>query len=493
MTGFWQTLSRSARAGLLAGFLAIVLLAGLMGWWLLRPSYQVLFGDLKPQDAAAMTAELDRLKIPYRLGEGGDAILVDQASVHQTRLKLMGKDMPLHGAVGFELFNNTDFGMTEFAQKINYQRALQGELTRTILALAEVRDVRVHLAFPEQGLFRQAAVRAKAAVTLTLRQGQALRPEQISGVQRLVAAATPGMVPADVTVVDNRGVALSRLPGEGAEDGATAGHARLDLKKETENHLSRKAGLVLERSLGPGQALASVDVTLDMDQVRTSTESVLAAPAGRNDRAAGVVVRERESVRDSGAAPLDARAAAGAGAGGSSVQREVDYQVGRRVQQVVGQPGAIQRIQVLAVVRRRLDGVQLEQVRRMVAAAVGAVPERGDTVVVQPFVAERAEVDESAFRGKPEEETDAPAAPRARTAAGASTGPAQEGPAQQYIRIVAAMALLAALAAVAAVLLRRHRTAGPAASRALSEEERLMALARIQAWMQGEARPGSGR
>lgn len=116
---FWASLSRSAKTGLIAGMLAIALMTGLTAWWLLRADYQVLFADLKPQDAQAMTAELERLKIPYRLEENGSAILVDKEMVHATRIKLMGKDLPLHGAVGLELFSNSDFGMSEFAQKVN--------------------------------------------------------------------------------------------------------------------------------------------------------------------------------------------------------------------------------------------------------------------------------------------------------------------------------------------------------------------------------------
>ncbi len=145
---FWQGLTRGARFGLVAGVLAIMLVTAILAWWLLHTEYQALFTDLKPQDAQAMTTELERLKVPYRLGDNGTSILVDKATVHATRIKLMGKELPLQGAVGLELFNNTDFGMTEFAQKINYQRALQGELIRTIQSLSEVREVRVLLALP---------------------------------------------------------------------------------------------------------------------------------------------------------------------------------------------------------------------------------------------------------------------------------------------------------------------------------------------------------
>ncbi|GAB2591441.1 flagellar basal-body MS-ring/collar protein FliF [Ramlibacter solisilvae] len=376
---FWSSLAPAARAGFVAGVVLVVTLTAGAAAWVLRTDYQVLFTDLKPQDTALMVAELDRMKVPYRIGADGNTISVDGAVVHATRLKLMGKDIPLHGAAGFELFNNADFGMTEFAQKVNYQRALQGEITRTILALSEVRDARVHLAMPEEGLFKRATSRAKAAITLSLKTGQSLRPEQITGIQRLVAAAVPGIVAQDVTIVDRQGVALTRVTAaEGEQDGA--GSNRLDLKRDTERLLARKATEVLEGAFGSGQVLASVDVTLNMDLVRVTTEDVIGAPGRSGQSSAGVIVRERESARDVGP-PLGGRTDAGGRA--SNSQREVEYQVGRRVEQVATQPGAIRRLQVVAVVRQPMDDKQIEQMRTLVAAAVGAMPERGDSVVVQ--------------------------------------------------------------------------------------------------------------
>lgn len=376
----WQGLTQRARAGLVAGVVLIAIATAGAAWWIFHTEYQVLFADLKPQDAQAMTTELERQKIPYRLGDAGTSILVDKNTVHATRIKLMGKELPLQGAVGLELFNNTDFGMTEFAQKINYQRALQGELTRTIQSLAEVREVRVLLALPEQGLFKQATSKATASITLNMRQGQALRPEQVLGVQRLVAAAVPGMAVQDVTIVDSHGVALTRHDAGNADGEATS--ARLDLKRDTEAYLARKAGAVLDRSFGPGQALASVDVTLNMDQIRTTTEDVLPAASRAGLQSTGVVVRERETLRDGGST-LDTRVSDGSGPRGGSAQRDVEYAVGRRVEQVVSQPGSIRRVQVVAVVRKALDTTQEEQLRKLIAAAVGASLERGDTVVVQ--------------------------------------------------------------------------------------------------------------
>jgi len=456
MNLWWHALGRRAQASLVAGAVAILLFVAHAAWWLLRPDRAVLFSDLRAQDAALLAAELDKLKLPYAVADNGSTLLVERSQVHATRMKLMGKDLPLHGAVGFELFNNGDFGMTEFAQKVNFQRALQGELTRTILTFPEVQDARVHLALPEQGLFKPVSARPKAAITLVLRPGAALRSEQVSGIQRLVAAAVPGLAAAEVTIVDQQGLALSRAAEAGEEGGA-----RLDLKRETENYLSRKAGAVLERAFGPGQALASVDATLNMEQVRVTTEDVIAAPDGRGGPAAGVLVRERESARDTSAP--EPRGADARGSRGSSVQRDVEYQAGRRVEQVVGQPGSIRRLQVVAVLRPVLAAAQQEQVRQLVAAAVGASFERGDTVVVQSFATAAAPVAP-------------PVAPREESVRGADVQP---WPA--WIAGSAAVLLVLVLM----LALRGRRPASVPA--ALDEQQRRLALRRVEAWLQEPA------
>lgn len=468
-------LTPQARWGLAVGAAAILAGTIATGYWLLRTERQVLFADLRPQDAALMVAELDKLKIDYRMSDDGSAILVDQAIVHATRMKLLGKEMPLHGAAGFELFNNGDFGMTEFAQKINYQRALQGEITRTILSLAEVREARVHLALPEEGLFKRASSKPKASITLSLKAGQALRPDQVSGIQRLVAGAVPGIAPQDVTIVDQQGVALTRL-AQGENEAAEGGSSRLDLKRDMEKLLARKATDVLERAFGAGQAMASVDVTLNMDHVRVTTEDVIGAPAPSGHAPAGVIVRERETLRDVGAplAPQDAARA-------SNSQREIEYQVGRRVEQVVTQPGAVKKIQVAAVVRTGLDTQQLEHARALVAAAVGGVTERGDSIVVQSL---------RAF------DPGADSRPAANLPATPVTAAANDVP-PAVPAVTGTDALAAATAALllaAALWIGRGRLRRARGMRAptLSEAERQLVATQLRLWLdqsrQGEAR-----
>ena len=481
---FWEGLGKGARVGLVAGTVAIAGATVAMGWWALRIEYQVLFAELSPQDAAAMTTELDRLKVPYRLGDEGTAILVDKEQVYPTRMKLMGKDLPLHGAVGFELFNNSDFGMTEFAQKINYQRALQGEITRTILSLAQVKDARVLLVLPEQGLFKQATSKAKASITVAMKPGQSLRPEQVVGMQRLVSASVPGIAAQDVTVLDQNGLAISRNVSADGE-GEGGGSGRLDLKKEIENYLSRKAGDVLDRTFGPGQAMASVDVVLNSEKAQITTEDLVVPPA-RSGQVTGVVVRERETLRETGA-PLESRTADGAASGRSgSSQREIEYAVGRRVEQVVSQPGSIRKLQAVAVVRAPLDPAQQEQIRRVVAASVGASFERGDTVVVHTLAAAGAPSPANAAEAEALIGEAAPVNFRASRRAARSTDNGADLAFQPWM----AGAFLAGLVIVAAGLLLAGRRASAQRARAdapLTPAQREAALAKVQAWMGADA------
>jgi flagellar M-ring protein FliF len=496
LNGFFSEQRTGARLGLIIGAAIIVAATVAGGWFLMRTDYQVLFADLSPQDVAAMTGELDRLKVPYVVeadeghpDAGASTILVDRNDVYRTRLKLMSKDIPLHGAVGFELFNNSDLGMTEFVQKINLQRALQGELTRTILSLSQVRDARVLLAMPEQGLFKQASSRPTASVTLSMKAGQRLRPDQVSGVQRLVAAAIPGVLAQDVTIVDQSGVALTRSAADAA-DPESAGSARLDLKQDTENYLARKATAVLDRALGAGAATTSVDVTLNMDRVQTNTEEVLGAPGKAGDAPVGLISKERESTHDIGAPVMPDNGTAGRGAQGGSNQHEVEYALGRRVEQVINQPGSIKHMQVAVVVHRSLSAAQLEQLKQTVGAAVGASFDRGDAVVVQStdgFLA--ASHAPAAFAG----EGDAAAAARAGSAVDASSAMAvathasHRAAVSNWMLMLLALLGLALLAALAGVLIPRRTSEG--AARRLSDAERELALAKLRVWLAEEGLP----
>lgn len=453
-----NSLSTGARVALGAALLAVVGAMIAAAAWILRDDRQPLFTELEARDAAAIAAELERMKVPYTVADDGATILVDGGSVHATRLKVMGKGVDLKGTVGFEIFNNTDFGMTEFAQRINYQRALQGELARTIGALAEVKSARVHLVLPEQGLMRRNAVKPKASVSLTMRGGERLQPEQIQGIQRLVAAAVAEMEPAAVTVLDQQGVALSRR----AEAEAESGGPRLEAKREFEAYLGRKVGAVLDQAFGPGRGIVSVDVALDYDQVKVTREEVVPGGSGRE----GAVVRRRESVQG---ATMVAGAVPAADSGRETYRRpgatttEVEYQHGRRVEQTVSAPGSVRRISVGVLLPRDIAPADAKSLTQVIAMTVGLDAARGDAIAFS-WVGEQ-------------QASRAPAPPAAAPKAEA---PRRNGPLPRYPDApwiaAAALALLGALGLVALARRRGSR------ARELSPQQREEVLSRVKTW-----------
>jgi flagellar M-ring protein FliF len=474
MLEMWQRLDTRARAGLMIGCAVVLLAVGMLAVWAYRPDYQVLFADMAPRDAAAMAAELEKMKTPYQLADNGNTILVPKDLVYKTRLKLMGKDVPLHGAVGFEVFNNADFGMTDFVQKVNYQRAIQGELTRTILAIDEVQSARVHLALPEQGLFKKAANKPKASVTVTMKPGRVLESAQVAGIQRLVAASVPEIVAADVTVLDQHGVALTRPAGaDGMLDGAT----QLDSKRSAEDYINKKVAQVLDQTFGPGEAIASVDLVLNLDQTKVTTDEVLPSRKASEDAAAaGVVVRERHTIREGEGGPAAAPGGAKA-AGLETTTAEAEYQVGRRVEQVAVAPGAVRRMTIAVVVKRGLTEEQRAHLREVVALAAGLTPARGDAIVVSTI--------DSLVTGEPP--APAPAGPTASADATPPEPQHARSATQSAPDAAWWIAALLGLAVVAGAVVVRSRVRRAQARPRLDDAQRARLVAEVRQWIQAPA------
>lgn len=393
----------------------------------------------------------------------------------------------MRGAVGFEVFNNADFGMTDFVQKVNYQRAIQGELTRTILSIEDVQSARVHLAIPEQGMFKKTVSKSKASVTLVMKPGYTLASEQIAGIQRLVAASVPDVMANDVTVLDQHGIALTRVA---SADGATdSGLAQLDSRRSVEEYLLRKVTQVLDRTFGPGGAIASVDVALNLDQSRVTTEDVLPAKSTAGDGSpTGVVVRERQTVRGDGTG--GAAGARDAQSGASSVV-ESDYQVGRRVEHLVTAPGSTRRLTIAVVVRKPLSDAQAEKLKELIGLATGLDSQRGDAIAVvsmdrfaTPVESGVASQEPTSTAAAPDDR--APAAAKAR--ATEQVSPARgglRGLPQAMVMAVAA-ALVMFVLATGALCFRRfwrdRRGHGPQAQR-LSATDRERLLLEVRQWV----------
>ena len=390
---WWNDAANSTKIGFGIGVFCILgLLVGGI-YWVFHDDYQVLFTDLNPQDASAMVSELEKAKTPYRLENDGASIFVPKDIVYKTRLKLMGQNVTLHGGVGFEIFNTSDFGMTEFAQKVNYQRALQGELSRTIMAFDEVKHARVHLVMTDSGLFKKNKVKPKASVTLIMKPDASLKPEQVAGIQRLIAASVPEIETTGVTILGHQGIALSKNP---KSDNDAAGNQydmadnlaqQLEVKKLAENHLSKKLNDVLEKALGANQAIISVDISLNYDQVKVTQENVLGAD-NKTGEATGIIVRKRQSQNSQSMQPNDLPAQAAeskrssAASSSGNTNMEIDYQTGRRIEQIVSTPGSVRRISIGVLVPNAHSEEKLRTIKEIVEMTAGIDPERGDAVAV---------------------------------------------------------------------------------------------------------------
>ena len=374
---YWGALSARQRIGLSGGFGLILVATVALAVWLLRDPMVPLAADLNAERMNALTQELDRAKIGYQIGDGGDAVSVPQSQLGRARAAAASGQFGVPASVGLELFKDNDFSGTDFAQRINYQRALQGELTRTIQSVAGVRSARVHVILPDAGLFKRNAAKASAAVSLAMHPGKLLTRSQVRGLQRLVAASVPEIRIDDVVVLDESGASLTRAAGDVEGDMSSA---QLDLKRQADEYLEGKLTRLLEEIVPHGTASLSVDTELDYKQLRITTEEPIASqgPKGE-DRAAGVLVKERQSQRGRAAGPQQA---AGDAAEADSTDWEYEYKVGHRMEQTLSTPGSIKRVSVAVALQGAPADLSSAAVEDLVAHAVGINRARGDSVAV---------------------------------------------------------------------------------------------------------------
>ena len=374
--GLWQRLGSLGRWSLSAGIVLCAALAGLVLWWAMHTDYQVLFANLEESDASAVVTALKAQKIPYRLDDTRGTISVPAGQVYATRLALMSGNVPLTGGVGFEIFDRQGLGATEQSQRVAYQRALQGELARTIGALEPVRQARVLLVLPESTLFKRDQQKPRAAVSLILRNNARLLDEQVTGVQRLVAASVAGMDVNQVVVTDQRGVTLS-APDAGLLDSAAAG-TRLKLKTQFEDYFAGKIYTMLEKVVGPGKAIVTVDAALNFDQI-TRTLQTLVPLDGSDASKGGGLLRRHEAHSRANTTPDNVDTARG----NDVTSSDFEYEFGKRIEQVAAAPGALAHLSVSLIVPGTMTAERETRLQQLIRAAVGIDTTRGDTVVVE--------------------------------------------------------------------------------------------------------------
>jgi flagellar M-ring protein FliF len=270
----WKHLGLNQKITILAGFTVLVAAISCMLYFSSRPSYRLLYAGLTLQDAAAAREKLEDYKIAVELRDSGHAIYVPAGDVYRGRLMLASAGIPKDPSTGFELFEQPKFGLTDFAQKVNYQRALQGELERTINAMDGIASARVLLAMPQERMFGTSAKERKgsASVMLNLRPGFSISQAQVRSVTQIVGSAVPGLTSRDITVTDQTGRLLSQRK-DGDEEELTAANDQIETQERVEAILARKAQEMLDTALGAGRSIVKVAATLDFSRIDKRNET----------------------------------------------------------------------------------------------------------------------------------------------------------------------------------------------------------------------------
>ncbi len=370
-----------------------------------QPEYAVLFSDLKPADAQTIVEKLKSKNVQYKLTNNGTAVSVPSERVSELRLEMASVGALAGGHVGFDIFDRTTFGATEFTQQVNYQRAIEGELAKTLEGMDEVDSVRVHITQPHESIYADKTERAKASVMMRMRQGKVLSRERTEAVVGLVASAVEGLDPADVAVMDTQGRLLSSS-SHGAKGAGDAGtfSSHLEASRKFEAETAARIVSLLEPISGIGHVRSDVAADLDFSEIeqteekydpksqviRSQQSSQEARNAGSNG--SGNVAGVRASDPTVATPPAVNNATS---SGDQRTAATTNYEIDKTVKHTIGGGGRITRLSVSVVVDyKQVAGVatarteeELKKMQGLIAAAVGIDEKRGDQIVVQtiPF------------------------------------------------------------------------------------------------------------
>lgn len=423
----------------IAALIAIVVASVL---WARQPDYRVLFSNLSEKDGGAIITALEQQNIPHKFSDSSGAILVPASRVHEVRLRLASQGMPRGGSVGFEIMETPKFGLSQFAEQVNYQRALEGELARTIQSVGAVQAARVHLAIPKPSVFVREAQKPTASVLLTLYPGRALDPAQVAGISHLVSSSVPQMTMGSVTVLDQNGTLLSQLKSNLTEAGLDP--AQIKYVREIETSIIKRVEDILKPVLGEQNFRVQIAADIDFSLTEQTAESYRPNNTPENSVIRSQQTAESASVSGStggvpgalsnqppvpATAPLTTPAVGGvsvqaakpgdligrieaagvtaplAAAGqpiNTTKNSTINYEVDKTIRHTKQAMGAVRRLSAAVVVNHRkemgkdgkplskaLPEPELKQINDLVREAMGFSQERGDTLSIAntPFTA----------------------------------------------------------------------------------------------------------
>ena len=426
MPEWFARLRANPKIPLMVASAAAVAIVVALVLWAKAPDYRTLFSNLTDQDGGAIVTQLQQMNIPYRFADSGGAIEVPADKVHELRLRLAQQGLPKGGAVGFELLDQEKFGISQFSEQVNYQRALEGELARTIETLGPVKSARVHLAMPKPSLFVREQKSPSASVTVNLEPGRALDEGQISAVTHLVSSAVAGLPPGNVTLVDQSGHLLTQNNSAGRD----LNDAQLKYAADVEGRLQRRIEAILGPVVGNSNVHAQVTAQIDFANKEQTEEQY--SPNGNPAQAVmrSRQINENEQVggpypggvpgalsnqpAPANAAPISTppanqnqqngqqnnqqttSTASSSGPRTSSRNETTNFEVDRTIRHTKLNVGDVQRLSVAVVVNYKtlpdgkplpLTAEQMKQIEDLTREAMGYSEKRGDTlnVVNSPF------------------------------------------------------------------------------------------------------------
>jgi flagellar M-ring protein FliF len=407
--------------------------------FLQRETYSTHFAGLSTEDASMVVSKLKELKIPYKLGLGGTSIYVPKDKVYDARLSLAGQNgLPGGGGMGYELFDKTNYGMTEFMQSVNYKRAIQGELSRTINQMPEIKGSRVHIAIPEKTLYSEREKEVTASVFLKVRPGRSLSKDQVAGIVQLVAGSVEGLKPDNVTVVDSSGVVLYKNGGSGSGAAIALSGQQYELQKSVERTLEESVQSMLDKFIPSNRSIVRANVELNLKKVEKVEEEVkptksavtaekkskeksvnkTGGPGGVPGVASNVpnvAGKTRADIRNDGSSARINES--------EREESQVSYEVSKTVSKIVEPFGDIKRMSIAIVVDGKYEKVKgqkgeelkytprsqkdLNDIKGIVSRAVGYDEERGDKIEILnvPFEVDNLANEKDVFESTNTKET----------------------------------------------------------------------------------------
>ena len=386
--------------GTVVGFVFLILWSG-------KVDYQRLYSNLDPEDAGAIVEKLKEQKIPYQLSENGRTLLVPQEQLYEIRMHLASEGLPQLGGIGFEVFDDTKLGMSEFAQNVNFQRALQGELARSIKRISAVESARIHIVMPEKSLFLTEEEPASASVVLKMKAGKWLSQDQINGIVHLVSSSVSRLSPENVTVVDNNGKLLAGSTHTGGNGSASL--EQLEYQARVEQDLEHRVKTMLESALGDDKAIVRLSCAFDFQRQETTEERYL--PENRvvrseqmlseSSQKAGTIPQGVPGVKSNlpGIRPQANTIVAPSNPGFSKEDRTVNYEIGKVINHIQEPVGELTRVSVAVMVDGTYKSAvaesgeiewqyaprsedEMKQLENLVKRAVNYDAKRGDEVEV---------------------------------------------------------------------------------------------------------------